>query len=53
MHTKGSLTDRESMASRKKVVWVSVQHTVNRHEHSRKLICQLVLWPLSQISVAE
>lgn len=53
VHTKGSLTDRESMASRKKVVWVSVQHTVNRHEHSQKLICQLVLWPLSQISVAE
>lgn len=53
MHTNGSLTDRESMASRKKVVWVSVQHTVNRHEHSQKLISQLVLWPLSQISVAE
>lgn len=53
MHTKGSLTDRESMASRKKVVWVSVQHMVNRHERGQKLICQMVLWPLSQISVAE
>lgn len=35
-----------------KVERVSVQHTVNRHKRSQKLIRLLELWPLSQISVS-
>lgn len=36
-----------------KVERVSVQHTVNRHKRSQKLIRLLELWPLSQISVSD
>lgn len=37
-------------SQQQKVEQVSVQHTVNRHRHSQKLIRHLVLWPLSQIT---
>lgn len=50
MHTNGFPHSKRLNNQQQKVERVSVQHTVNRHKRSQKLIRHLVLWPLSQIS---
>lgn len=50
MHINGFPHSKRLNNQQQKVERVSVQHTVNRHKRSQKLIRHLVLWPLSQIS---